>query len=53
MRARSLVAAINTDTENVYVRLSARSLRPDLIIIARAAPRRRSRSCCGRALSGS
>jgi voltage-gated potassium channel len=36
MHARALVAAINTDAENVYVTLSARSLRPDLIIIARA-----------------
>lgn len=36
MQARALVAAINTDAENVYVTLSARSLRPDLIIIARA-----------------
>jgi voltage-gated potassium channel len=36
MRAGALVAAINTDAENVYVTLSARSLRPDLIIIARA-----------------
>jgi voltage-gated potassium channel len=36
MRARALVAAINTVAENVYVTLSARSLRPDLIIIARA-----------------
>lgn len=36
MRARALVAAINTDAENVYVTLSARSLRPDLTIIARA-----------------
>jgi voltage-gated potassium channel len=36
MRARALVAAINTDAENVYVTLSARSLCPDLIIIARA-----------------
>jgi len=36
MRARALVAAINTDAENVYVTLSARSLRPDLVIIARA-----------------
>jgi voltage-gated potassium channel len=34
--ARALVTAINTDAENVYVTLSARSLRPDLIIIARA-----------------
>lgn len=36
MRAGALVAAINTDAENVYVTLSARSLRPDLVIIARA-----------------
>jgi voltage-gated potassium channel len=36
MRARALVAAINTDAENVYVTLSARTLRPDLVIVARA-----------------
>ncbi|MGD0375228.1 MAG: NAD-binding protein [Streptosporangiaceae bacterium] len=36
LRASALVAAINTDAENVYVTLSARALRPDLVIIARA-----------------
>jgi voltage-gated potassium channel len=36
MRAAALIAAINTDAENVYVTLSARALRPDLVIIARA-----------------
>jgi len=36
MRARALVTAINTDAENVYVTLSARELRPDLVIVARA-----------------
>ena len=36
MRARALVAAINTNAENVYVTLSARALRPDLVIVARA-----------------
>jgi voltage-gated potassium channel len=36
MRARALVTAINTDAENVYVTLSARALRPDLVIVARA-----------------
>lgn len=36
MRARALVAAIDTDAENVYVTLSARALRPDLVIVARA-----------------
>jgi voltage-gated potassium channel len=35
-RARALIAAVDTDADNVYVTLSARSLRPDLIIIARA-----------------
>jgi voltage-gated potassium channel len=36
MRAAALVAAIDTDAENVYVTLSARALRPDLVIVARA-----------------
>jgi len=36
LRAGALVAAIGTDAENVYVTLSARALRPDLVIVARA-----------------
>lgn len=36
LRARALVAALETDADNVYVTLSGRSLRPDLVIIARA-----------------
>ena len=35
-RARVLVAAVNTDTDNLYVTLSSRTLRPDLVIIARS-----------------
>jgi voltage-gated potassium channel len=35
-RARALIAALDTDADNVYVTLSSRSLRPDLVIIARA-----------------
>jgi voltage-gated potassium channel len=35
-RARALVAAIDGDAANLYVTLSARSLRPDLFIVARA-----------------
>jgi len=34
--AASLVAAIDTDAENLFVALSGRSLRPDLFIVARA-----------------
>ena len=34
--AASLVAAIDTDPENLFVALSGRSLRPDLFIVARA-----------------
>jgi voltage-gated potassium channel len=34
--ARALIAALNTDADNVYVTLSSRALRPDLVIIARA-----------------
>ncbi len=35
-RARALVAALNTDADNLYVTLSARRLRQDLFIVARA-----------------
>jgi voltage-gated potassium channel len=35
-RARGLVAAANTDAENVFIVLTARSLQPDLLIVARA-----------------
>jgi voltage-gated potassium channel len=35
-RARVLVGALNTDADNLYMRLSGRALRPDLFIIARA-----------------
>jgi voltage-gated potassium channel len=35
-RAYALIAALNTDADNVYVTLSSRALRPDLVIIARA-----------------
>ena len=35
-RARCLVVALVNDSDNVYVTLSARGLRPDLLIVARA-----------------
>jgi len=35
-RARALIAAVDTDADNVYVTLSSRALRPDMVIIARA-----------------
>ena len=34
--ARALVAALETDADTVYVTLSARAMRPDLVIVARA-----------------
>lgn len=34
--ARALISALDTDADNVYVTLSSRALRPDLVIIARA-----------------
>jgi voltage-gated potassium channel len=34
--ARALIAALDTDADNVYVTLSSRTLRPDLVIISRA-----------------
>lgn len=36
-RARGLICAVDSDAENVYITLMARSLRPDLLIVARAA----------------
>jgi voltage-gated potassium channel len=35
-RARTLIAALDTDAANLYVTLSARKLRPELFIVARA-----------------
>jgi voltage-gated potassium channel len=35
-RARGLVAASDSDADNLYITLSARSVRPDLLIVARA-----------------
>ncbi|MDQ1438422.1 MAG: voltage-gated potassium channel [Acidimicrobiaceae bacterium] len=35
-RARVLVAALNTDADNLYVTVSGRAIKPDLFIIARA-----------------
>ncbi len=35
-RARGLIASADSDAENLYITLSARSLRPDLTIVARA-----------------
>ena len=34
--ARGLVCAVDSDTENVYIALTARSLNPDIFIVARA-----------------
>jgi len=34
--AHALIAALDTDADNVYVTLSSRALRPDLVIVARA-----------------
>jgi voltage-gated potassium channel len=39
-QARGLIAALKTDSDNVYVALSARQLNPDLFIMARAGEER-------------
>ena len=36
MRARGLIAAVANDADNIFVTLSARALRPDMLIVARA-----------------
>lgn len=35
-RARALIASVGKDVDNVYVTLSAKALRPDIMIVARA-----------------
>ena len=52
-RARVLITALNTDADNLYVTLTARSMGPDLFIVSRAAPERRWPSCSMRAPTGS
>ncbi len=36
-RARGLICAVDSDAENVFITIVARSLRPDMLIVARAA----------------
>jgi voltage-gated potassium channel len=54
-KARGLIAALGTDAENVYTILTARGLRPDLFVIARAdsedAERKMLRAGANRAVS--
>ena len=42
-RARGLLASADSDAENLYITLSARSQRPDLMIVARASTREAER----------
>ncbi len=42
-RARALVAALSNDSDNVYVVLTAREAKPDLLIVARAEDERSER----------
>jgi voltage-gated potassium channel Kch len=37
-RARGLICAVDSDAENVFITIVARSLSPALLIVARAAP---------------
>jgi voltage-gated potassium channel len=36
MRARAVVACVDSDADNIFIALTARGLRPDILIIARA-----------------
>ena len=44
-RARGLVASVSSDSDNVYIVLSARGMRPDLFIIARASAKLAAAPC--------
>ena len=37
MRARGVIACVDSDAENIFITLTARELRPDIAIVARAA----------------
>jgi voltage-gated potassium channel len=37
MRARGIIACVDSDADNIFITLSARELRPDIAIVARAA----------------
>ena len=37
MRARGVIACVDSDADNIFITLSARELRPDMAIVARAA----------------
>ena len=36
-RARAVIACVDSDAENIFITLTARELRPDIAIVARAA----------------
>ena len=36
MRARAIIACVDSDADNIFISLTARELRPDMLIIARA-----------------
>ena len=52
-RAGTLVAALDTDSDNLYLTVASKSMRPELPIIARARTSPRSPSWCGPAPTGS
>ena len=43
-RARAVIACVDSDAENIFITLTARELRPDIAIVARAASRTPSAS---------
>ena len=51
-RARSIIACADSDANNVFITLTARELRPDIVIVARAAIEDTERSSSARAPTG-
>lgn len=48
--ARGIITAVTSDTDNVYITLTARGLNPNLYILARSGEENTERSSCGRVL---
>ena len=47
-----MIACVDSDAENIFIALTARELRSDIRIVARAAVEESERSSCARAPTG-
>ena len=46
-RAQAMIACVDSDAENIFITLTARELRSDILIIARASAEDSEKKLCG------